>query len=171
MCGWPYLDTMHVDRANLIMRYLSIRWSDLETGHIAVIVRTSRSFLWYAMNELMHVMQRQINACNAIMILGLGYVDGHSSYSPWLNHRCKIECLQYPYLRLSMHEREMREKEIEQTHQTSNHFPATTHKTQNPLQPPIHANLLNPTNYHIHHCQPQLRWWEREREREKKMIK
>ena len=122
------------------------------------------------MNELMHVMQRQINACNAIMILGLGYVDGHSSYSPWLNHRCKIECLQYPYLRLSMHEREMREKEIEQTHQTSNHFPATTHKTQNPLQPPIHANLLNPTNYHIHHCQPQLRWWEREREKKKRWL-
>ena len=24
----------------------------------------------------------------------LGYMDGHSSYSPWLNHECKIECLQ-----------------------------------------------------------------------------
>ena len=76
------------------MQYLLIRWSDLETGHTLAIVRTSRSFLWYAMNELMHVMQRQINACNAIMILGLGYVDGHSSYSPLLNHGCKIECLQ-----------------------------------------------------------------------------
>ena len=29
MCGQPYLDTMHVDRTNLIMRYLLIRWSDL----------------------------------------------------------------------------------------------------------------------------------------------
>ena len=24
----------------------------------------------------------------------LGYMDGHSSHSPWLNHGCKIECLQ-----------------------------------------------------------------------------
>ena len=56
MCGRLYLDTIHVDRANLIMRYLSIRWSDLETGHTIAIVRTSRSFLWYAMNELMRVM-------------------------------------------------------------------------------------------------------------------
>ena len=22
------------------------------------------------------------------------YMDGHLSHSPWLNHRCKIECLQ-----------------------------------------------------------------------------
>ena len=65
MCGRLYLDTMYVDGANLIMRYFSIRWSDLETRHTIAIVRTSRSFLWYAMNELMHVMQRQIDACNA----------------------------------------------------------------------------------------------------------
>ena len=45
MCGWLYLDTMHADRANLIMRYLSIRWSDLETEHTAATVRISRSFL------------------------------------------------------------------------------------------------------------------------------
>ena len=32
----------------------------------------------------MHVMQSWF----------LGYMDGHSSHSPWLNHGCKIECLQ-----------------------------------------------------------------------------
>ena len=32
----------------------------------------------------MHVMQ----------LWFLGYMDGHSSHSPWLNHGCKIECLQ-----------------------------------------------------------------------------
>ena len=68
MCGRFYLDIMHVDRANLIMRYLSIRWSDLETRNTVVTARISRSFLWYAMNELMHVMQRQIDPCDAIKI-------------------------------------------------------------------------------------------------------
>ena len=38
------------------------------------------------------ICNEQINACNAIMIFG--YMDGHSSNSPWLNHGCKIECLQ-----------------------------------------------------------------------------
>ena len=79
MCGWIYLDTMHVDRANLIMCYLSIRWFDLETRH-----SVSRSLLGYAMNELMHVMQSWF----------LGYIDCHSNHFPWLNHGCKIECLQ-----------------------------------------------------------------------------
>ena len=65
MCGQPYLDTIHVNRANLIMRFLSIQWSDLETGNTVAIVSISISFLWYAMNELMHVMQRQIDAGNA----------------------------------------------------------------------------------------------------------
>jgi len=45
MCGRPYLDTMHIDRANLIMRYLSIRWSDMETGNTIATVRITRSFL------------------------------------------------------------------------------------------------------------------------------
>ena len=79
MCGWIYLDTMHVDRANLIMCYLSIRWFDLKTRH-----SVSRSLLGYAMNELMHVMQSWF----------LGYIDCHSNHFPWLNHGCKIECLQ-----------------------------------------------------------------------------
>ena len=65
MCGQLYLDTMHADRADLIIRYLSIWWSDLETKHTIATVRISRSFLWYAMNELMHVMPEQINVCNA----------------------------------------------------------------------------------------------------------
>ena len=56
---------MHADRANLIMQYLSIQWSDLKTGNIVAIVRISRSFLCNEMNELMHVMQRQVDACNA----------------------------------------------------------------------------------------------------------
>jgi len=63
---------MHVDRENLIMRYLSIRRSDLETGHIVTTVGTSRSFLRYAMNKLMHVMK----SCF------LGYMDGRSSHLP-----------------------------------------------------------------------------------------
>ena len=71
MRGRLYLDTMHVDHANLIMRYLSIWWSDLEIEHTIAIVRTSWSFLWYAMNELMHGMQGQIDVCNAIMIFAV----------------------------------------------------------------------------------------------------
>ena len=94
MCGWPYLDTMYVDRTNLIMRYLSIWWSDLKTRNTVTSVRISRSFLWYVMNELMHVMQRQVDACNAKtnwwMWCTLWYIDGHSSHSPWLNYGCKI---------------------------------------------------------------------------------
>ena len=66
MCGQLYLDTMHVDRANLIVQYLSIRWPDLKTGNTVATARISRSFLWYVMNELMHVMQRQVDACDAI---------------------------------------------------------------------------------------------------------
>ena len=45
MCGRPYLDTMHANRANLIMRYLSIQWSNLETKNTVVTVRILRSFL------------------------------------------------------------------------------------------------------------------------------
>ena len=67
MCGRPYLDTMHIDCANLIMRYLSIRWFDLKTRSIVATVRISRSFLRYVMNDVMHVMQEQIDACDAIM--------------------------------------------------------------------------------------------------------
>ena len=38
------------------------------------------------------ICNKKINACNAIMILG--YINGHSSHFPGLNHGCKIECLQ-----------------------------------------------------------------------------
>ena len=44
MCGQLYVDTMHVDRANLIMQYLPIRWPNLETEHTAATVRTSKFF-------------------------------------------------------------------------------------------------------------------------------
>ena len=98
MCGWPYLDTMHVDIANLIMWYLLIWWPDLKTGNAVATVRISRSFLWYVMNEVMHVKQRQVDAYNErtnwCMWHNLWYMDGHSSHSPWLNNGCKIECLQ-----------------------------------------------------------------------------
>ena len=83
MRGRLYLDTMHANRANLIMRYILIQRSDLKTRHTIVIVRISRLFLWYAMNELMHVMQSWF----------LRYMDDHFSHFPWLNHECKIECL------------------------------------------------------------------------------
>ena len=57
MHGRLYLDTMHADHVNLIMRYLSIRWFDLEIEHTITTVRSSRLFLQYAMNELTYVMQ------------------------------------------------------------------------------------------------------------------
>ena len=65
---WSTLCRHNANRVNLIMRYLSIQWSDLEIKHTVAIVRFSRSFLWYAMNKLIHVMSEQIDACNAIMI-------------------------------------------------------------------------------------------------------
>ena len=65
ICGRFYLNTMHANRANLIMRYFSIQWSDSKTGNTVATVRISRLFLWYVMNELMHVMQRQNDACDA----------------------------------------------------------------------------------------------------------
>ena len=61
MCGRLYLNTMHVDCANLIIQYLSIWWFDLENEHTIATVTISRSFLWYAMNELMHVVPEQID--------------------------------------------------------------------------------------------------------------
>ena len=57
MCGWFYLNKMHADRANLIMRYLSIQRSDLEIGTPSQSLESEDHFLRYAMNELMHVMQ------------------------------------------------------------------------------------------------------------------
>ena len=83
MLGRLYLDTMHADHANLIMWYLSIRRSDLETEHTVVTIRILRSFLWHAMNELIHVMKSWF----------FGYMDVHSIHLPWLNHGHKIKCL------------------------------------------------------------------------------
>ena len=42
MCGRLYLDTMRVDRANLIMRYLSIQWSNLKTENTVVTIKISK---------------------------------------------------------------------------------------------------------------------------------
>ena len=79
MCGRLYLDTMHADHANLIMRYFSIRWFDLKTRNTVATIRISRSFLCNEMNEFMQVRQRQVDVCNArtidasnaIMIFGV----------------------------------------------------------------------------------------------------
>ena len=84
---------MHVDRENLIFWYLLIRRFDLGIGHTLATVRFSRLFLWYAMDDLMHVMQLRF----------LGIWNGHFSHLPRLNYGCKIECLQQgdplsPYL-------------------------------------------------------------------------
>ena len=65
MCGQLFLDTMHMDHANLIMQYLSIWWSDLKIGNTVATIRISRSFSWYVINDMMHVMQRQNDVCNA----------------------------------------------------------------------------------------------------------
>ena len=107
MCGRPYLDTMHMDCANLIMWYLSIWWFDSKTRNTVVIVRIPRSFSmicnkwinaynartnwckWW-MNKMMHVMQEWF-----FFFFFFGYIDGHSSHLPWLNHGCKIEFLQW----------------------------------------------------------------------------
>ena len=48
---------MHANHANLIMQYISIWQFDAEIRYIVATVRISRSFLWYAINELMHVMK------------------------------------------------------------------------------------------------------------------
>ena len=99
MCGRPYLDTMHADHAHLIIWYFSIQWSDLETRNTVATVWISRSFLWYAMNDMMHVIQRKSDACNARTNWCMwcnydfwGTWIGYSSHSPWLNHGYKIKC-------------------------------------------------------------------------------
>ena len=38
-------------------------------------------------NKMTHVMQE--------WLFFFGYMNGHSSHLPWLNHECKIECLQW----------------------------------------------------------------------------
>ena len=48
------------------------------------------------MNELMHVMQEQNDACDESFFFW--YMDGHSRQFSWLNHECKLECLHPCYL-------------------------------------------------------------------------
>ena len=74
---------MHADYENLILWYLLIWRFDLGIEHIVMIVRISRLFLWYVMNNLMHVMQ----------LWFLGIWKSHFSHLPKLNYACKIECL------------------------------------------------------------------------------
>ena len=82
MCGWSYL---------------LIRWSDLKTENIVMTIRISRSFLWSVMIELMHVTQRQIDACNASMILRVhGWsFKSFSLIKSWVQNWVSIE---YPLL-------------------------------------------------------------------------
>jgi len=54
---WFHPNKMHANCENLIIQYLSIRQSDSRIGHTVVIIRISRSFLWYAINDLIHVIQ------------------------------------------------------------------------------------------------------------------
>ena len=81
MRGQLHLDTMHVDRVNLIMWYLSIRRFDLETRHIVVTVKILRSFLWYATNKLMHVMKSWF----------LGYIQSFSLIKSWVQNWVSID--------------------------------------------------------------------------------
>ena len=84
MRGRFHPNKMHVDYENLVMWFLSIQLFDLGTRHTIMTVRISKSFLWYTMNELMHVMQ----------LWFFGYMNGHSSYLPKLNRGYEIECLE-----------------------------------------------------------------------------
>ena len=86
MRGRFYLDIIHADHANLIMRYLSIQWSNLETKHTIVTIRISRSFFM--------ICNEWIDACNATMTFG---VHGYSFQSSFLIKSCvqnqvSIEC-------------------------------------------------------------------------------
>ena len=87
MRGWPYLNTMHTDRANLIIRYLSIRQFDLETRHTVVNVRILRSFLWYAMNKLMHVMQSWGILQSWYIVATVGILRSFSLIKSWVQNR------------------------------------------------------------------------------------
>ena len=71
MCGRLYLDTMHVDRASWSCDIFQSDGPIWKPKNTVVTIRISRSFLWYAMKELMHVMQEQIDACKAILIFGV----------------------------------------------------------------------------------------------------
>ena len=84
---------MHVDRANLIMWYLSIRWFDLEAKHTVAIIRISRSLLWYAMKRIIHAMQKQNDACNAKIIFWVhGWsLQSSSMIKSWVQNRVSTQ--------------------------------------------------------------------------------
>ena len=75
---------MHVECERLFLWYLSIWQFNLRIRHTVTTIRISRSFLWYEMNELMHVM----------WLWFLGIWNGRFSRLLNLIYGCKIECLQ-----------------------------------------------------------------------------
>ena len=92
---------MHADHENLILWYLSIWQSDLRTGHIFEIVRISRSFLWYEMNDLMHEIQLWFFfffLVEKVQLWFFGYLEWSFCHVPILNNGSKIECLQSYYI-------------------------------------------------------------------------
>ena len=93
MRGRLYLNTMHTNRANLIIQYLLIRRFDLETRHIAVNVRILRSFLWYAMNKLMHVMQSWGILQSWYIVATVGILRSFSLIKSWVQNRVFVGIL------------------------------------------------------------------------------
>ena len=78
---------MHADCENLSLWYLSIGQSNLGIEHTVTAIRISKSFLWYAMNDLMHVMQ--------LWFLGIwnGHFLSYSKTKLWVQNWVSIECL------------------------------------------------------------------------------
>ena len=120
---------MHADLENLISWYLSIWRFDLGIGHTITIIRISRSFLWYVMNELMHVMQLKI----------FGYMDGHSSHLLRLNYGCKIEFLQQWRMALIVLRKQYKQKIIFSFKDHYNTQPWILNRTK------LHTSLSNPS--------------------------
>ena len=83
---------MHVECERLFLWYLSIWQFNLRIRHTVTTIRISRSFLWYEMNELMHVM----------WLWFLGIWNGRFSRLLNLIYGCKIECLQGCFVKNSL---------------------------------------------------------------------
>ena len=84
---------MHANHENLIMWYLSIRQSNFGIGYTVAIVKISRSFLWYAINELMHVIQLWfLGIWMVILVIFQDQIMGAKSSvyrMPLINRACK----------------------------------------------------------------------------------
>ena len=85
---------MHANHENLIMWYLSIRQSDFGIRYTVSIVKISRSFLWYAINELMHVIQLWfLGIWMVILVIFQDQIMGAKSSvyrMPLINRACKV---------------------------------------------------------------------------------